>query len=268
MFKSYIKLGVLLLLGFIMLSSCNDEYTDDKKVNNNTVVLKTLSTPENPENPYDSVGYWHNIFADQIYPQLTSGSEIDESINISCDYFYSQGYDTTHIYSIVHSVNNNMGNFYFNNIESLNISNESKSLLRSLLVDFAAMLVDENITEYEVYKAFIIDYEETQVINNSNITTNDKAIILSTTSILRYSLYYWMNNNGFITQSKATPGWLKVLAIIGADVVGGAVASAVGATGPAAACVSVAVGALMAEKGEATVVVDEPEGKVTIIVND
>ncbi|MDD4684838.1 MAG: hypothetical protein PHD45_06365 [Bacteroidales bacterium] len=88
-----------------------------------------------------------------------------------------------------------------------------------------------------------------------------KYIILT---MAMFFIFYFMINNNDYNNSKKAPGWLKALVIVGADALGGAIGTAIGASGPAGAVSSILVGYLMAEEGEATITVDEEAGKVTI----
>ena len=59
------------------------------------------------------------------------------------------------------------------------------------------------------------------------------------------------------------PGWIKAIVIVGADIAGGAIGTAIGASGPAGAASSVLVGYLL-DEGDVTITVDEDKGKVHI----
>lgn len=256
-----VAIAILSASFFFSCSDREDSYTQ-KEINESSF-SKSHSEASFDLNPFDDVGYLHNIFVSEIYPTIPYGVKTEDVLDICSNYFFDNGYDTTNMRSIVYSIINNIDNFYFGNINELNIAEGSKDLLKKLFIDFASMVVNQNITDYSVYKEFITNFERDIITDKIFIAENDKAVVLSTTSTLRYSLYYWINNNDY-NNSKKAPGWLKALVIVGADALGGAIGTAIGASGPAGAVSSILVGYLMAEEGEATITVDEEAGKVTI----
>lgn len=195
-----ISLGLVILL--LLIVSCtteniNDTYSIDNKVSDkksgkSAHLVQNLS-PENPANVYDLTGKLHNDILDvylagnykhstitQISQQVEAIAAVNKDL-ILLDLETNQPINLEEIQEIV----NNPQVKLDETIANSSMTNAAKRSLSSFLN--TAILWENN--EYgEIYNS-IISYESS-VITNTKFTDEDKRIILTTSSIARFSLYY------------------------------------------------------------------------------
>ncbi|TDP00303.1 hypothetical protein [Flavobacterium sp. 245] len=195
------NLLVMLVIIVSLLVSCTNENIDEnttlvenslskKKSNHSGKMIQTTS-PENPDNPYDIAGKIHNDILDSY---LTASYPFTTMIQIS------------HTVDSISALNNDFTNLQatlplnFGEIQETVDSPQLKleqaiansgmtNAAKICLADFMASIVLWETGEYEVIHPSIISFE-TSVINNTQFTNEDKRIILTTSSIARYSIYY------------------------------------------------------------------------------
>lgn len=150
----------------------------------------------NPNNPYDKAGYDHNMALQAtrcVWGQ--ANATMSQTYTAVADYYQAKyganstlPDEATWIANAT-AVNADKGNSYANIISNSNLSDEGKTVA----TQFVAMT--SNIpasTTYAAYKSMIVDYE-TDVMADNNLTDADKEMLLTSSSIARYSMGYWIN---------------------------------------------------------------------------
>jgi hypothetical protein len=211
----------------------------------------------NPSNPFDSVGIMHNFILDSVLPCATISDCVASSNSLISSYYgqYLIGF----IMPSVESVSLLLGDtstWFEATVDSLQSSNLVKAYLHELF-DIITDTTDTTYVDYCVFKSKIVVFENA-VTNNNILTTNEKAQILSASSVARHSGYYWMdefsednNKPGPIYEPMGKKWWkkfLRVLGIVACDVAGGVVGGAtmvsIGYTHPFAVGCGVVTGAV------------------------
>lgn len=194
-----ISLWVIILSFPILLTSCStDEFTGEIEPAtglSETVLKKSLPTPQNIENGYDNVGVLHNHILD-IYLSAnhnhTTIEEVNDEIQLLVYGFggilplgvNSINSPVSQIMDIIDSPEGSLSSII---LES-HLTNEAKINLMDF-INSLLLLQDE---AYEDKQQFIISYESS-VIADTLLNNEDKRVILTTSSLIRYSLYYGKN---------------------------------------------------------------------------
>lgn len=192
---------LMLVIIVSLLVSCTNENMDENTTLVENSLGKTKSThsgkmiqttsPENPDNPYDIAGKIHNDILDSYltasYPFTTivQISHTVDSISASHNDFsileatlpwnfgeIQETVDTPHL-----------------KLEQAIANSGMTNAAKICLANFMNSIVLWETDEYEVIHPTLILFE-TSVINNTQFTNEDKRIILTTSSIARYSIYY------------------------------------------------------------------------------
>ncbi|MEO5777359.1 MAG: hypothetical protein ABIQ27_10655 [Flavobacterium sp.] len=184
----------LLILTFF--TSCNDDLNTHQEVNTNTIASRAINEvfPLNNDNPYDNVGQLHDDLFETYYASGNLPSDIYgiinrvESIANSNNTFISMkgaNYQTVapqRVQYILEHKNTCIADI---------ISNSSMTTAAKVsLADFVNSLIQYFPTEFsgDVLSDFVVKYENT-IIASPLFTTNDKRIMLITTSVARHSTY-------------------------------------------------------------------------------
>jgi|GEM_PF-2916032 len=164
------------LLAFVSLTSCStkNETYNDLYGEEQTLII----TPENHKNPYDYIGAQY-LKLDQEDLQKNGLTNRFNSI---------QNKSTNSDYTI-----------YSNNTLTNLISASQLTLpARESLLGFTSTVLNLNQESYSILYTYIVNYEN-EVVDSNIYYTEDKRIILSFASIVRYAAY----QNSFIqTQSE------------------------------------------------------------------
>jgi hypothetical protein len=208
----------------------------------------TVAVVKNTANPEDSVGNRHNTALNAIMPNYTGGIEptLANSWSYTISFLSSYHYSTT----LLNAVEDTMVNRYDTAIYSMTadsyssyayshgqISNKVYTYLNSLGNLIGALPSVPLSTTYSGFASSVISLEST-ILHDSTMTSTDRIIILSATSVARYSACYWINyynaqtsaaSIAVIKPAVAPPAksWFSWSTVAGGDVVG-AVAGALG----------------------------------------
>lgn len=205
----------LVILNLLMVSCTADPIVTTENIDNTIKVEKSnqqarlvLSpTPENPANIYDFAGKTHNEILEayltgnyQHYTIAEISQQIEQiaaqdSTLTSLNLGASQPSNAVLVQEIINNPQTKLDQIIANSAMTF----AAKNSLFSFMND---MLLWENHSYQEIYES-IIAYEST-VIANPEFTSEDKRIILTTSSIIRYSTYYdlerkdkdWDNSTG------------------------------------------------------------------------
>jgi hypothetical protein len=196
---------------------------------------------KNDLNPFDSVGYEHNVALYEIEAKCTPEMSYAEVMDITNNYLFTkykkeiEGFkDPKKFFS---ETTNNVINALkeekeYEYVDGLDLSEIEKEEMKKLL----NIILGYNVDNYTEIINSIKNFEKTLL---NNYDKNDIKIVLCASSVARYSLAYWhkkMNGN-----NKSWRKWF----VGAADVIGG-VAGGIGgaATGDAAGGVGAVVGAV------------------------
>ncbi|WP_374173169.1 hypothetical protein [Flavobacterium tructae] len=195
-----------ILLRLVVLSllivSCTTDSIDtfdsiDSKINDKksikTVRLTRETSPENPANSYDVAGKIHNDILDIYlggnyqYNTITQISQQIETIaaNNSDFILLNPGVNLLSNLDVIQEIIDNPQTKLNQAIGNSIMTNLAKESLSNFMGD---VLLRKNDPYTGIYQ-FIVSYESF-AMNNPEFNNEDKRIILTTSSIVRYSLYY------------------------------------------------------------------------------
>lgn len=195
-----ISLGLVILS--LLIVSCTTDFIDNtesingkvssKKSEKSARIVQNL-TPENPANIYDLAGKLHNDILDIYlagnyqYNTIAQISQQVEAIAAENNDLMLLNLETNLPINleIIQEIVNNPQAKLDEAIANSTMTNLAKGSLSSFMND---VLLWEN-DEYGAIYQSIISYESS-VITNPQFNNEDKRIILTTSSIVRYSLYY------------------------------------------------------------------------------
>lgn len=220
----------------ILFISCNE---DNDVYDKNTIQKKAIVSPNNTNNPYDSIGANHNFHLNNIfsflYDQYTNPNIIhtDTILLITNNYLLSK-----YNHTITNEIFNTKIYRCETNQELANKMNAFGFSPKASTYVFALLDTIELISSnsYKNYKN-IICYTENNIINDVDINERDKAILLSFTSVLRHSIYYWYEESG-----AKVAKWLRIaLADAKGALTGAGVGAALGSSIPGVGTVGGAI---------------------------
>lgn len=194
--------SLCLMILSLLIISCTTDAIDTASSNNSTLsknetdksgrLVQNL-TPENPANNYDLAGKFHNDVLDaflaanyqyRTMAQISQQIEAIIAVNNDLALLNSRTNLPVNLEEIRAIVNNPEAKLEETIANSL-MTNSAKASLRGFMND---LFLWEN-EQYEVIYQSVISYESS-VMTNSQFSSQDKRIILTTSSIVRYSLYY------------------------------------------------------------------------------
>lgn len=227
----------------------------------------SCNTPENADNLWDSVGIYHNQALEYVIQESEGQPKSIPTYIGYCNQFITNTFEkrvpdiSSKLFSAssVEKLLSDTSTFFNNTIDSSRFSGSVKTYFKSM-ISILKDTTDNNSFDYCFIKKKVVEFENT-IANDTNLSESEKDEILRTTSIARYSLFYW--NNTF--QSKLSGGesisvkkrkWWQWL-IIGISDVAGGIAGGI-TTGPTVigTVAGVVAGAAGASSGAATLVDD------------
>jgi hypothetical protein len=193
-------LWTVILFPFLITSCTDDLYIEsidneviDKKKSRRSASKVAELNPENPANQYDVAGKVHNdileiyLMGNYQYSTIAQISEQVESIASLNSYLMTLNLDN---------------DIPINTLEISNIVNHPSLTLNQIMVNcsmtdpakislsnFIESLMQQKDGEYENIYQSIISYESL-VMGNTQFNNEDRRIILTVSSIARYSLFY------------------------------------------------------------------------------
>lgn len=194
--------NILLILVSILslLISCTNENTDynnlsesslSKPKSKNTAKMLQTTSPENPDNAFDIAGKIHNDILDTY---LTGNYNCTTIIQISqkVDSISALNNDFLNLETTLPM---NFGEIQETidypqiKLEQAIANSGMTNAAKICLSNFMASIVLWETNEYDAIHLSIISFENS-VLSNPQLTAEDKRIILTTSSITRYSIYY------------------------------------------------------------------------------
>lgn len=191
---------IVTIIMLVIVTACKKEDSMNSAmpayVNNTAIAANfslTMQMPENPQNPYDSVGSLHNSIVAHV---LDCKSNTIPDANVSTQYvikFYKQLYGVDLPASSFATVSSTVdeSNTDIQDVIAGSSYNEMVKLKLDSLLRMINKFSDDN-TSYPAIKKAIGDFEN-GVIQDNLLPSEDSEAILRITSIARFSIYYWMN---------------------------------------------------------------------------
>ncbi|MFV5703026.1 hypothetical protein ACM55F_14230 [Flavobacterium sp. XS2P12] len=194
-----ISLG-LVILPLLIISCTTDNFdtadsivskVSDKKSEKWASLVQSL-TPENPENVYDYAGKLHNDLLETYSAgnyQYSTIAQISEQVHA-----IAAGNSDVALLNLEPNLSDNFEEIQeiINNPEAkLEEAISNSSMTNAAKISLSSFMNAALLWENEEYGAIyqsIISYESA-VMTNANFSAEDKRIILTTSSIARYSLY-------------------------------------------------------------------------------
>lgn len=184
----------LLILTFF--TSCTDDSNTQHEVDTNTIAHRGINelSPLNSDNPYDAVGQLHDTLFETYYASGNLPSDISgiinrvESVANSNSTFISLKETNYQAGSLqrVQYIAEHPTTCVADIISSSSMTASAKLSLKDFINSFIVFFPTE--LNGDILSDFVLKYEDT-VLTNTAFTTNDKRIILITTSIARHSAY-------------------------------------------------------------------------------
>lgn len=235
---------IAVALGGLLACSCTDR--EDEFLYQDLGTKKVVVSPNNTENPYDWVGVKHNIHLDEIsnilFEEYDNPNNLELSIVTSLTKEHlSELYDNTLVEPIINNglyrceTEAELSEVLKNDI----FSNTSEAYINSILSSIEKLKNDS----YMSYKAYISEMES-RIVTDNKIQEVEKVVLLSFTSTLRHSIYYWYEPE---TSAKVKCKWLKIALADGKGALAsGAQGAAIGAiAGTGGAVIGASTGALI-----------------------
>jgi len=190
---------ILMLLAFIIsLSACKkDNEAVISEAENKIALSKSASdeiSPENPENAFDSIGYWHNQIVAYVQNCKPVTDTPDVVASTQCVLRFCR--ETKRIEppaSFFLTVNHTVRQSN-ENIENLIAICPYEEPVKAALDSLVRLIkrLSESDSPYPVIKAMIVDFES-GVMQNNLLNPEGREIALKAASVARFSIYYWMN---------------------------------------------------------------------------
>ena len=189
---------LMLLIFIISLSACTkDNEAVISEGENKIAQLRSAlgeAGPENPENAYDSIGYWHN----QIVAYVQNCKPVTDTPNVEmstrCVLRFCREMERVEpplsFFSTVNQTVRQSNESIETLIANCPYEEPVKAALDSL-VQLIKRLSDRD-SPYPVIKAMIVNFER-RVMKNNLLSPEGREIALKAASVARYSIYYWMN---------------------------------------------------------------------------
>lgn len=208
------NLKVCLAILSLFTIACSEEYTDEiiETAHITGSAKKSDIGPGNAANPFDIAGSIHNEILETMETNFNSQS-IEEiailvdSVVVMYPGVVSLSNDstlTTRLSEITWIVNNN------NAIdEVLRVSTLGVNARTSLLTFVDSLLLATDDPYIDIHSMIV--FYEASILTNSALTSNDKRIILTTTSVARYSIY---------TEKRKDKDWETGVSKIAATILG------------------------------------------------
>lgn len=184
-----------------LFASCSTEnetsISDDSQTNitSNAALRKTGLYPENSNNIYDTAGQLYYAISDTYLLQgnvsvTTAGtiSQVESIANLNEEYLTLR--PATYLSPTAARIDYILSNQQVTALNIISNSSMTANAKLSLSSFLTTLMVYRDLQkEYDDIYRLIIDYETT-IIANGTLSTNDKKIILTTTSVSRYGFYF------------------------------------------------------------------------------
>lgn len=176
-----------LLFSFTMfLFSCQQ---DEPKVHH---FKKTIVQPINKNNPCDSLGMLHNTLIDNYWLSSSNHStplEIGNIVNTLIADLNTLPQTTIPLDSSFSELIQFIIGYPEQNLDSITLNTSLSVIARQELNNFIELISLSNLNDYSTTCNLILSYED-EIAGTNSLDAEDKRIILTVTSIFKYSLAY------------------------------------------------------------------------------
>ncbi len=208
----------LIILTFFI--SCDNASNITKAATSSSKLFSRTATelPGNATNPYDDAGWIHNELFESFYEsgnKLTTISGIITKVETLADANTGfQSLKTTSYHPVsatrIQYLLDHKNTCVAEVLSASSMSSRAKLSLSAFINSLVVVFDTE--TNCDVLYQFVIDYEK-EVLNDTLLTTKDKQIILTTTSIARHSAYLAKKK----PKKNTDPDWtILIVNVIGA----------------------------------------------------
>ena len=192
------KSQIIMLLVFIIgISACKkDNNATVTEEENKAVLLRSGSgavMPDNPNNAYDSIGYWHNEIVAYVQEckQPDNAPDVESSTRCVLNFCRENQHPEppASLFITVEQTVRQSNESIENLIADCPYEEPVKAALDSL-VQLTKRLSD-NESPYPVIKTTIMDYER-RIMQNALLPPEGRRIVLKAPSVARSPVYYWI----------------------------------------------------------------------------
>lgn len=186
------------VLASLLISCTNDSHFDETGILNNNIIsykktnkLNQTPGPENPANAFDYTGKIHNeildVYLSGNYSANTAteiAQKVDSIATLNSEFLSLEAnipINFSEIQSIIDAPQSQLQQ----EIAACPMTNNAKNCLSNFMDSLQLWEIDE----YAVIHQSVISWENS-VINNPQFSSEEKRIILTSSSIARHSMYY------------------------------------------------------------------------------
>lgn len=197
--RRIIAIALMATLGITSFIACNKKNIESGQDSTNaSPISKTMTeggttdAASNPGNPFDNVGFDHNVTL-----QATRAVWSDPSSTVAADYSALVQYANSRGYPVTYSLDNlttMVGNINADGspgkstyVSTIGLSQQAKSYASQI---FNLTVGVETYSSYEAFKSAMIQLESA-ISANSAITSNERQRLLTGASVARHSVLYW-----------------------------------------------------------------------------
>ena len=220
--KHIFTVSAFIIASFLIVAACSKE---DSKQAELMLEKNEYTECSNPNNAYDSAGFLHNYYLQEMYDdnifnigtvRILSSEDVDVWLHDHSSYLEKYNVDVISFAEIYNSFQNSSNNLYWGFIDGLDMTNESKSNIKSMIGGVIDIFLNTGSWNYDLYYDYITSEEERIMESqfySSEESQKELREVLSFASILRYSLFYWTNTGNMKKADGKGPGtWGIIIA--------------------------------------------------------
>ncbi len=188
----------------LFLSSCNEDNSINNvnKDNNSYLFSVDYVNLWNPINHLDSIGFYHNMILDYSISNSTTIPTTQLPYHIDSIIYSSASNNYNYVYNLDSNRENN--DLFISELQNSILNNDtfydylgnnfSQNTTDTLISLFELMKTCDDFSkiEYTIQKIKIL---EMNVYANAGFTNQEKNIILSSTSVAKFSIVYWADTH-------------------------------------------------------------------------
>lgn len=212
--QTLLKVSACLLLAVTAFTACKKTPVEQAKTKAQaSLMAKDLDDAANPNNPYDDVGYEHNEVL-----QGTRAIWTDQNRTLQSVYDGVQQYIVQNVSNDVHPVDMQMMQNVYNEIGNDEQSNCANYIANAPISQQAKVYVttleslisnpDQNFMYADVKNSIIA--VEANIMQDQGLTEGDRQMLLTSASVLRHSILFWINESGNQNPAGSNPCQLRV----------------------------------------------------------
>lgn len=198
--QNFLVIAAVILAGVISFVSCKKDSTIQD--NNLPPTPKhEYAQCANPANPYDDFGYFHNFYLNQMIAdsvfvnhsnEPVTTKEINEWINTHTALLNQHEVNIPSFRNNLLEMFGTKSDCFIPFVNKQNISGVSKATAKKIVDGVLEIYINTKSWNYDQYYKFVRK-EENAIMQSPFYANNphERQLMLSFTSTMRYSLYYW-----------------------------------------------------------------------------